>query len=103
MCPARVIIPQGPSFILKEKEELGKHSPFFHDLPFKDKTNLIGWLTIKGTRRGFKIHVWGKIDKTIFVSPNRVSSSPPGNINAVKLGKGNTYTLEGGTKVVPFH
>ncbi len=102
MCPAKIECQNGHSFILKEGEELNKQSIYFAELPFPEKEDLNGWISICGTRKGYKIAIWGREDIFYFISPQKITSLPAGHENNIQMEEGNVYTLRGGTRIIPI-
>lgn len=102
MCPARIECQSEHNFTLKKGEQLGKQSIYFDELPWKDKECLIGWMSIYGTKRGYKLAIWGLKDVAFFITPHSVTSLPSGHEKDIQLEEGNVFTLPGGTRVIPF-
>lgn len=103
MCPARIECQNGHSFILRKGEELNRQSPHFDELTFQEKQDLKGWLSIHGTKKGYKVSEWRLHDTFYFVSPDKVTSLPAGHEKNIQLEEGNVYTLSGGTRVIPIY
>lgn len=102
MCPARIKYSNGYNFILKKGEELNKQSVHFHELQFEEKIDVNGWVSIHGTKKGYKVTIWGRHDKFYFITPSSVTSSPAGHEKDILLEEGNIYTLSGGTRITPI-
>lgn len=102
MCPARIECQNGHSFILNKGEELNKHSICFEELTFQEKTDLNGWVSVYGTKKGYKVAIWGRHDTFYFITPSKVTSLPAGHEKNIPLEEGNVFTLSGGTKVIPL-
>jgi hypothetical protein len=75
--------------------------PGFIHLTEEEKKEL-RWSSIFGTQAGYSVTFWGRQDVELRVSSKNTSSNPAGHENDVHLGEENTFTLSGGTKIIPL-